>query len=325
MNASEESVSFGATSLSSSTSSRCDINDFSEFASFVYDKQGEICSELEQVDEKALFSSDDWTNISGKGRTRVLQNGNVFEKAGVNVSVLSGTLTKERADAITKRSEGTLTFNEGDRFQAASISLVLHTQSPFIPTLRSDVRLFYNEKTSQVYGGGGCDLTVYYLDHDEFKRFHQSWQQLLPTHYPEFKRNCDEYFYIPFRREHRGIGGIFYDDLQVSDLIDFQKSVANHFLPSYFPIIEKYKRKQYSAEQKKWQQIRRGRYLEFNLLNDRGVKFGLSKQMQPSRFESIMISAPPSVLFPYNFVPETGSEEEMVMKLLSNEPVDWAR
>lgn len=254
----------------------------------------------------------------------VLQYGNVFEKAGVNVSVLSGILSKERAQAITARTGGKNTLSEGDDFKAASLSMVLHTQSPLIPTLRADVRLFHDVRTCDTFGGGGCDLTPYYVDSASFTTFHQSWRSLLPDHYNEFKSACDAYFYIPIRRERRGVGGIFYDDLQVPDLVRFQKAVASHFVPSFDPVVRKWKDVAYSEEQKEWQRIRRGRYLEFNFLNDRGVKFGLSKQMSTQRFESVMISAPPSVSFPYNLRLAPGSPEEDVVHMLSNEPVDWA-
>lgn len=215
----------------------------------------------------------------------------------------------------------------GTAYNASALSFVLHANSPFLPTLRGDVRIFATH--AGAWGGGGCDLTVFYVHGDNFQKFHRHWQRVCSTHgdqlYPTLKQQCDDYFYIPSRREYRGVGGIFYDDagLQGSSLYEFQKDVLQNFLPSYMHIIEQARHLDWSPAQKRWQRIRRGRYIEFNLLNDRGVKFGLAGS-PASRTDSIMISAPPSVEWPYRFVPEPASPEQLTLDLLSGPPVDWA-
>lgn len=216
----------------------------------------------------------------------------------------------------------------GSEYRAAALSFVLHAQSPFIPTLRGDVRIFAAD--GLVWGGGGADLTVFYIDQPAFAQFHRHWQEVCdrfdPSFYPCFKKNCDSYFYIPSRGEHRGIGGIFYDDLQLpgKTLYDFQEAVVANFLPSFQFILDNNRGRIWSKAQKRWQRIRRGRYLEFNLLNDRGVRFGLAGA-PPSRTDSIMISAPPSVEWPYGFSAAPGTPEYETQQLLARSPVDWVR
>lgn len=255
----------------------------------------------------------------------MLQNGGIFEKAGVNVSVVEGILSQERANSLASRGRDDI--QAGASYRAAALSFVLHTQSPHLPTLRGDVRVFASG--SSVWGGGGADLTIFYVDRPSFKIFHQHWRdvcnKLDTSLYNRFKRQCDDYFYIPSRAEYRGVGGIFYDNMEWApqELFDFQETVLQNFLPSYQHIINKHGRQPWTADQKRWQRIRRGRYIEFNLLNDRGVRFGLAGA-PPWRTDAIMISAPPSVEWPYNFKPTNDSPEEETLNLISGKPIDWA-
>lgn len=301
-----------------------------QFEAFLYDSQETICTQLEQLDTGAKFCVDDWAHDTGKGRTRVLQDGNVFEKAGVNISVVQGTLSGERARAMSKRGRDGV--EQGKSYQAAALSLVLHTQSPFVPTLRGDVRVF--SISSSVWAGGGTDLTMYYIDRPAFTAFHKQWRKTLCDNnvntYNDMKHQCDDYFFLPSRQEHRGVGGIFYDDVEAHhlpshlSLFQFQKLVLLNMLPIFTEhVLNPNMNREYSSEQKRWQRIRRGRYLEFNLLNDRGVRFGLASA--PAwRTDSIMISAPPSVEFPYHYNPDPSSPEAQAVQLLSSTPIDWA-
>lgn len=253
----------------------------------------------------------------------VLQHGSLFEKAGVNVSQLTGILSETRAAAMASRGR---VIPPGTPYSAAALSFVLHSQSPFIPTLRGDVRIF--AAAGRVWGGGGADLTIFYVDRPAFSQFHAHWRdvcdQFNPAFYPRFKRWCDDYFYLPARGEHRGVGGIFYDDLDLpgDELIRFQSAVLHNFLPSFQHIVNAQLDIPWTDHHKRWQRIRRGRYIEFNLLNDRGVRFGLAGA-PPSRTDSIMISAPPSVEWPYRHEPAPDSPEAETLQLLSGKPIDW--
>lgn len=254
-----------------------------------------------------------------------MQQGRVFEKAGVNVSVVSGSLSEARASAMAARGRP---LPEGTHYQAAALSFVLHAQSPFLPTLRGDVRVFAAQGLA--WGGGGCDLTVFYVDRPAISHFHRHWRRVCdgfhPSLFPRLKAECDDYFYLPARAERRGVGGIFYDDINVPSphtLLDFQSAVLENFLPSYQHILDANVPRAWTDEQKRWQRIRRGRYIEFNLLNDRGVRFGLAGAPS-SRTDAIMISAPPSVEWPYAFMPREGTPEMLTVELLRGEPLDWA-
>ena len=288
------------------------------------------------------------SRLSG-GRTRVLQGGAVIEKGAVSLTLIRrGILTAERAATIRARQD--ININAGDRYSAAALSLVLHTRSPLIPTFRSDVRIFMVQskessstssnkshdeegkgespaKTTQAWFGGGADLTPYYLDDDDITTFHNLYKDVCQDNpeefsYPNLKQLCDEYFYLPARDEHRGTGGIFFDDLAASpQSLTFVKNVATTWMPSWLPIIDKHRNRKYSEKQKQWQLLRRGRYLEFNLLYDRGVKFGLA--VQNPRVEGVMVSAPPLIAWEYKHEIEEGSEEDRLMKVLKS-PKDWA-
>ena len=298
------------------------------FTKFVHTLQDEICTALEKTDGKAVFEEDNWTRDGGGGgRTRVIANGNVFEKGGVNCSTVFGVLP----EFIRKRFEV-----EQGWFFAAGISLVIHPVNPFVPTVHANYRYFelYDvEGGERVDGwfGGGADLTPYYLFDEDAKHFHRihknACDAIDPELYPTFKKECDEYFRNTHRGESRGIGGIFYDykreevdkghDLQ--KWFNLAKSCGNAFTDAYIPIVEKRKSNIYTEDQRYWQEIRRGRYVEFNLIHDRGTLFGLKTN---GRVESILMSLPPRVRWDYSFEPNPGSEEARLIEVLKS-PVNW--
>eukprot|EP00434_Breviolum_minutum_P043430 symbB.v1.2.038716.t1/scaffold6138.1/size20662/3 len=268
---------------------------FEDFTNFLRMKQEVIIGELESIEnEEHRFTRDPWgcfleeKNKSG-GLTRVLQGGTVIEKGACSFTVIrGGLLSAERAKSISARQGGDLLVQAGDAYAAAALSIVLHTRSPKIPTFRSDVRIFWVQSANgqeQAWLGGGADLTPYYLDKDDIGFFHQTYKTLCSQHlqehpsftYASMKEACDAYFYLPARQEHRGTGGIFFDDLPVDeDSLNFVKQVVTSWMPSWKPIVTKHVNEEYTEEEKHWQLVRRGRYLEFNLLYDRGVKFGLA-------------------------------------------------
>lgn len=298
-----------------------------EFAAYIQNLQNKICSALEGIDRKSSFREDEWDRDGGGGgKTRVISKGDVFEKGGVNISTVHGVLP----DPIKKH------FNVDDGwFWAGGISLVVHPKSPMIPTVHANFRYFElyddEEMTHPVDGwfGGGADLTPYYLYNDDARHFHQTFKDVCDKHgedlYPDFKKQCDEYFYNSHRNEARGIGGLFFDYLRADDkrsLEDwhsFVEDTGKVFLDSYIPIVEKRKDETYGEEKRYWQEIRRGRYVEFNLIHDRGTLFGLKTN---GRIESILMSLPPEVRWDYDFNPEEGSREEKLIEALK-EPREW--
>lgn len=300
----------------------------SHWIEFIYQLQDNICSALEQEDGKSTFSNDEWSRAEGKGgggRSKVIENGNVFEKGGVNTSVVFGKVT----DHMRKN----MTLN-GVKWFACGISIVLHPVNPFVPTVHCNYRMFelYDEKdeVSDRWFGGGTDLTPYYLFEEDAMHFHRFYKNVCdpfdPLMYPEFKRKCDNYFVNTHRNnERRGIGGIFYDHQRPDEKHDpdfwmnFSKACANAFIPSYLPIVERRKNVPFNTNQKHWQEIRRGRYVEFNLLHDRGTLFGLKTN---GRTESILMSLPPTVRFEYNYQPLTGSEEDKLLQVCLK-PRQW--
>ncbi|CAK9000873.1 Oxygen-dependent coproporphyrinogen-III oxidase (COX) (Coprogen oxidase) (Coproporphyrinogenase) [Durusdinium trenchii] len=239
--------------------------------------------------------------------------------------IIGGVLSAERAKTISARQEGLL-VQAGDAYAAAALSMVLHTVSPWIPTFRSDVRIFCVTAANgqeSAWLGGGADLTPYYLTEEDVRYFHGVYKNLCNTAlegipnfcYTSMKQACDEYFYLPARQEHRGTGGIFFDDLPVDEeSLGFVEGVVESWMPSWLPIVTKRRGEAYTEKQKHWQLLRRGRYLEFNLLYDRGVKFGLANANP--RVEGVMVSAPPKIAFEYNHKVEEGSAEEALMKVL---------
>jgi len=298
-----------------------------DWISFIEDLQNRICKALEDSDGKAKFAEERWERKEGGGgKTRVISNGNVFEKGGVNTSVVFGDVSEVMKKQLKI---------DGAKWFACGLSVVLHPFNPFVPTVHCNYRMFelYNEKEEVIdrWFGGGTDLTPYYLFEEDAKHFHQVYKDVCDkfdiSFYPRFKKECDNYFVNSHRNnERRGIGGIFYDYQRpdekhyVDFWVNFGKACGNAFIPSYIPIVEKRKNYSFTAENKYWQEIRRGRYVEFNLIHDRGTLFGLKTN---GRTESILMSLPPTVRFEYNYQPLPGSEEEKLQQVCL-EPKDWA-
>ncbi|WP_335966757.1 oxygen-dependent coproporphyrinogen oxidase [Galbibacter sp. PAP.153] len=296
-----------------------------KFYQYIQNLQDTITSKLEAIDGKASFQQDLWERAEGGGgRTRVIENGNVFEKGGVNISAVHGPL----APAMQKY------FNMNDcDFFACGLSLVLHPQNPFVPTVHANWRYFemYNKKGEVIdnWFGGGQDLTPYYLFEEDAKHFHQVCKIACNKHdaafYPDFKQKCDNYFWNAHRNEARGIGGLFFDyckaenGMNMEDWYNFVTEVGNSFLEAYVPIVEKRKDIPFSDENRNWQEIRRGRYVEFNLVHDKGTLFGLKTN---GRIESILMSLPPHVQWVYDHHPEKGSKEEKLVNALK-QPRKW--
>ena len=292
----------------------------------VYRVQDEICNKLVKIDA-VDFREDIWErDEGGGGRSRVFSGGTVFEKAGVNVSVVYGTLEPEAARAMG--GGHSLDDNDLDFF-ATGISLVLHPHNPMAPTVHANYRYFERGdgvKEGSWWFGGGADLTPSYLFQEDAKHFHTTLKTVCDRHevadYPKFKQWCDEYFHIPHRNEGRGIGGIFFDDLRLYDkqtCFNFVEDCADSFLSSYIPILERRKDTPFDEDHKLWQQVRRGRYVEFNLVYDRGTTFGLRTN---GRIESILMSLPLTARWEYCHEVEPDSDEEELLKVLRC-PIDW--
>ena len=288
--------------------------------------QNDICSALEQCDGKATFEENSWQRPDGGGgKTRIIANGAVFEKGGVNTSVVFGTVTD------TMRKE--LNIN-GDKWFACGLSLVLHPSNPFVPTVHCNYRMFelydHNDQMISSWFGGGTDLTPYYLFDEDAILFHQTYKNSCdrfdPSFYSKFKTECDDYFVNEHRNnERRGIGGIFYDHQKPDNIrsaefwLNFSKSCGYGLIEAYIPIVERRKNIPFLESHKHWQEIRRGRYVEFNLLHDRGTIFGLKTK---GRTESILMSLPPTVRFEYNHHPVAGSEEDRLLQTCLK-PREW--
>ncbi|MGY3795320.1 oxygen-dependent coproporphyrinogen oxidase [Aquimarina sp. 433] len=296
-----------------------------KFYQYIQDLQDTITTTLEKIDGEATFKEDIWKREEGGGgRTRVIENGAVFAKGGVNISGVHGKLPKAMQSY----------FNVGDvDFFACGLSLVLHPNSPMVPTVHANWRYFemYDEEGTIVdsWFGGGQDLTPYYLFDEDAKHFHQVCKSACDKHdldfYPLYKKKCDEYFYNAHRGEGRGVGGLFFDyckktdNINMSQWYEFVTEVGNSFLEAYVPIVEKRKEISYTTDQKDWQEIRRGRYVEFNLVHDKGTLFGLKTN---GRIESILMSLPPQVQWKYDHHPAKGSEEARLLEVLKN-PIEW--
>lgn len=288
--------------------------------------QDTICSAMAAEDGSA-FVETSWDRPGGGGgRSRVLQGGNVFEKAGVNVSKVHGELPDAARAAMRARD---LPVHEDPRFFATGISLVLHPHNPHAPTVHANYRYFElgdPQAPTAWWVGGGADLTPSYLYEDDARHFHAAHKAACddhdPSFYPRFKRWCDDYFLIRHRGERRGVGGIFFDDLcdrPVQDLLAFQRSCGQAFVPAYLPILQRRRAAAYTQDQRRWQQLRRGRYVEFNLVWDRGTVFGLKTD---ARVESVLMSLPLTARWEVDHQPEPGSEEHRLLTVL-REPVDW--
>ena len=296
-----------------------------QFYNYIEHLQDTITSTIEELDGATKFKEDIWNREEGGGgRTRVLENGAIFEKGGVNISAVHGELP----EVLRKQ----FNVDEGDFF-ACGLSLVLHPKNPFVPTVHANWRYFemYDSQGEIVtqWFGGGQDLTPYYLFIEDAVHFHTVCKNVCDPYqkefYPNFKKNCDDYFWNTHRNEARGIGGLFFDYLKqtdefsIHDRYDFVTAVGNSFLESYVPIVEKRKSMTYEKSHKNWQEIRRGRYVEFNLVHDRGTLFGLKTK---GRIESILMSLPPLVQWKYNYSPKEDSEEQKLIDVLTN-PIDW--
>lgn len=291
--------------------------------SFLLSLQNTICAALEKEDGAASFLEDVWQrDAGGGGKSRVLRDGAVFEQAGVNFSHVFGS--KMPLSATAHRPE-----LEGRRFEAMGVSFVVHPNNPHVPTSHGNVRFFIAEKDGEApvwWFGGGFDLTPFYPVEQDCIDWHQTAKNLCQPFgdsvYPEHKAWCDRYFYLPHRNETRGVGGLFFDDLNqwgFEQSFAYIKAVGCGFLDGYLPIVNKRKASQYGDKQRQFQLYRRGRYVEFNLIYDRGTLFGLQSG---GRTESILMSMPPLVKWEYGFEPEVGSEEE---KLYTNylQVRDW--
>jgi len=281
---------------------------------YLLDLQQRICTAIEQADGLATFLHDDWTrpaggHLSGDGKTRVLTDGAVFEQAGINFSHVYGASLPPSATAHRPELAGR-------RFEALGVSLVIHPKNPYVPTSHANVRFFIAEADGQEpvwWFGGGFDLTPYYGNDDDCIHWHQTARAACEPFgadvYPRYKQWCDEYFFLKHRNEARGVGGLFFDDLSSGGFepsFAFMQSVGDHFIPAYLPIVERRKITVYGERERDFQLYRRGRYVEFNLVYDRGTLFGLQSG---GRTESILMSLPPLVKWRYGWSPEPGTEE----------------
>ncbi|TDG35650.1 oxygen-dependent coproporphyrinogen oxidase [Pedobacter changchengzhani] len=283
--------------------------------------QDEICKGLEIADGKGVFEEEIWSREGGGGgRTRIMQNGNIIEKGGVNFSAVHGKLP----DAIKKAFKV-----DEDEFFATGVSIVIHPSHPMVPIIHMNIRYFeLNEETR--WFGGGIDLTPHYVFENDARFFHHKLKQACDEHHPDFykkfKTHADDYFFIKHRNETRGIGGIFYDrlkpentELSWQQILDFSLSVGESFVPIYSELMERNQDKHYNEQNKTWQYQRRSRYVEFNLVYDSGTKFGLETN---GRIESILMSLPPQANWDYNLQPKPDSDEYKTMQLL-RKGIDW--
>ena len=290
---------------------------------YLIDLQQTICSEIELLDGGTVFEQDYWSRDDqrGNGVTCIISNGNVFEKGGVNFSIIRG-------DKMPKSATELRPELEGRQYTALGVSLVLHPDNPFIPTAHANVRFFVAEEQGKDpiwWFGGGFDLTPYYGFDEDAVHWHETAKKACMPFgedvYPKYKKWCDDYFYLIHRNEQRGIGGLFFDDLNgdFEKCFDFMKSVGSHFTEAYIPIAKKRMNTTFSEKEKDFQLYRRGRYVEFNLIYDRGTLFGLQSG---GRTESILMSLPPKTQWSYQYKIEPGSEEEKLTSYFLK-PRDW--
>ena len=291
---------------------------------YLLNLQNDICEEFGGLDTKSSFDKDVWEREDGRGSgiTRVITNGSLFEKGGVNFSIISG-------DKMPKSATELRPELAGRKFTALGISLVLHPENPFIPTTHANVRFFITENEEEEplwWFGGGFDLTPYYGFEEDAIHWHKIASKACEPFgekvYEKYKKWCDDYFYLSHRDEQRGIGGLFFDDLNeggFDSCFEFMKSIGNHFVEAYKPIVLKRQETPYNEKQKDFQLYRRGRYVEFNLVQDRGTLFGLQSG---GRTESILMSLPPKVKWIYQFNISPNSEEEKLTNYYLK-PRDW--
>ena len=299
-----------------------------QIRTFFIELQDNICDAIANEGKEHVIS-DDWKKdskqtLAGNGRTRIIEKGNIIERGGVNFSDVKGMSLPSSATATRDELKGL-------PFRALGISLVFHPLNPYVPTVHMNLRFFcagdIGEFTNQTiwWFGGGIDLTPYYLFEKDACHFHKECKKSLDnfstSYYPKFKKACDEYFYLRHRNETRGIGGIFFDDfneLGFDKSFELVKRVGNSFLPAYLPIVQRRKRLEWGQREKKFQEYRRGRYVEFNLVYDRGTLFGLQSG---GRIESILMSMPPVANWSYAFKPREGTPESKLYRHLK--PFDW--
>ena len=291
---------------------------------YLLNLQNDICEEFGGLDTKSSFDKDVWEREDGRGSgiTRVITNGSLFEKGGVNFSIISG-------DNMPKSATELRPELAGRKYTALGISLVLHPDNPFIPTTHANVRFFIAENDEEEplwWFGGGFDLTPYYGFEEDAIHWHKIARKACEPFgekvYEKYKKWCDDYFYLSHRDEQRGIGGLFFDDLNeggFDSCFEFMKSIGNHFVEAYKPIVLKRQETPYNEKQKDFQLYRRGRYVEFNLVQDRGTLFGLQSG---GRTESILMSLPPKVKWIYQFNISPNSEEEKLTNYYLK-PRDW--
>lgn len=292
-----------------------------DIANWFQELQHDICSALEKEDGKARFMRDEWTREGGGGGlTRVIQDGNVIEKGGVNFSAVHGKLSERIVKALDLPDDG---------FFATGVSIVIHPNHPFVPIIHMNVRYFEMDDGTYWFGGG-IDLTPHYVNENDAEFFHRRLKETCnrvdPTYYHRFKKWADDYFYIPHRKETRGVGGIFFDRLSESsegkpkqEIWQFVQEVGKTFAPTYVELMSRNKERHFSEEDRTWQFLRRGRYVEFNLVYDKGTKFGLETD---GRIESILMSLPTNASWFYDFQPEPGSAEEHTLSML-RKGVEW--
>ncbi len=291
---------------------------------YLLDLQDRIAAALEAEDGEATFIEDNWDRTEGGGgRSRVMANGAVFEKAGINFSDVQGSQLPTSATATRPQLAGA-------KFRAMGISLVVHPRNPHVPTTHMNVRFFYaTPKDGEPiwWFGGGFDLTPYYGQREDAIHWHQTARAACEPFgdalYSKLKKTCDEYFYLPHREEPRGIGGIFFDDYSAGGFqqaFALMQSIGDHFVPAYQPIVARRKATPHTEQQRQFQLYRRGRYVEFNLVYDRGTLFGLQSK---GRTESILMSLPPLVRWDYDWQPEAGSPEAELYEVFLV-PQDWA-
>lgn len=295
------------------------------FYTYIVNLQNHITKSIEDIDGVGKFKEDLWERPEGGGgKTRIIENGNIFEKGGVNISAVHGELPETMQQHFGV---------ENAQFYACGLSLVIHPKNPMIPTVHANWRYFemYDDDgtiTDQWFGGG-LDLTPYYLFDEDAIHFHNICKIACDKHdetfYPMYKEKCDSYFWNSHRNEARGIGGLFFDyckpngDKTITDWFNFVTEVGDSFLEAYLPIVKKRKSLNFNSAHRKWQEIRRGRYVEFNLVHDKGTLFGLKTN---GRIESILMSLPPHVQWVYNHEPEIGSEEARLIEILKT-PKNW--
>ena len=300
-----------------------DAADISAVNDYLMSLQDRICAALEQADGRAQFVEDSWNRPGGGGgRSRILERGQLLEKGGVGFSHIYGEGMPPSATAHRPELAGR-------RFQAMGVSLVMHPNSPHVPTSHANVRFFIAEKEGADpvwWFGGGFDLTPYYANEEDCVHWHKIARDACAPFgdevYPRYKQWCDEYFYLKHRDEARGIGGLFYDDLNewgFERCFEFMRAIGDAYLEAYLPIVERRRNIPWTEQQKAFQEYRRGRYVEFNLVWDRGTLFGLQSG---GRTESILMSLPPTVRWDYNWHAEPGSEEARLTEEFLP-PRDW--